>query len=186
MPQFFKPEYLHLRYSNRDISSLMFARDANEIDFDVYLQSVGENLQRPFVWQDEAIKNGFDKYHYHRLLIESILSYTDIGKFVVYKLWTDTEPFLKLQVIDGKQRMQALFDFYDNKFGIFRDGVEYFKKDMGSVVNKILHTVINYCEIDSEHQKLSDNDLIELFLNINTAGVPQSENHLQKLQNLKK
>lgn len=177
----FKPNFLQVYTAPRMLTFLL--EDREYFDFDVYLPTIEENLQRPFVWEKEAIKNGFDKFHYHRLLIDNIFNYINIGKIVLYG---NSNIDFTISVLDGKQRMQALFDFYDNKFGIFRDGVEYFKKDMGNVAKKILNTCINYCEIDSEHQKLSDNDLIELFLNINTAGVPQSEAHLQKLQNLKK
>jgi len=155
----------------------------NVFDFDVYLPSKGKNLQRPFCWQEEAIKNGFDEYHYHRLLIDSHSNRNNIGMFVFYNDWTTNK--LQLKVIDGKQRIKAFNDFVENKFAVVRDGQEMFFSDFHiSVRRRFLNTGIVVNELNSENHVLTDNELLELFLKINNGGVPQSENHLNNLKSL--
>jgi hypothetical protein len=174
--QFFQPDFTKLGFSTRTVDSLIYEFNCKEgrLDFDVWLPSVERNLQRPLVWEQHGLTNHGDRYYHHRKLIESILSYVDIGKFVVYKLWTNVQPYLTIKVIDGKQRFHAISDFYNNKFGVIRNGIEYKIEDMPTnIVRRISNSPIAWAEIDSQVKELSDKELITLFDNINFAGVPQ-------------
>ncbi len=177
---FFAPEYQHLRYSSRGLECIL---RENHFDFDVFLPSLGRNLQRELVWEKEAVKRGLDRYEYHRKLIESIFAYNDFGKIVLYKKCIDVEPYIIYQVIDGKQRINALLDFVNGKFGIFREGVEYFYNDLPPRIRgKFKNTVFNCCEIDSQWKELTDDELIDLFISINDTGVPQTDEYLKELK----
>jgi hypothetical protein len=178
---FFKTNFLPVNSAARQLTYLL--QDIELWDFNVFLPEYGCNLQRPLVWEDAAIKNGFDRFHYHRNLIESLLSYVDIGKIVLYAKRLKTAPHLAIYVIDGKQRVNAILDFFNNKFGVFRGGVEYFYRDMGSEARTFKQMRIDVCEIDSETYPMSDLQLLDLFEAVNFAGVPQDENHVKKIKN---
>jgi hypothetical protein len=160
-----------LRYSTRAIRSIFHETDNFRVDFDVFLESTQKNLQRELVWEKSGLKNHEDRYYHHRKLIESIFSYTDIGKFVFYEKHLKIEPYFVLQCIDGKQRIHALISFKNNEFGVLRNNVECFYKDMNkSDKSHFLNSSINWARVES---KLSDQQLETLFNNINFEGVPQ-------------
>lgn len=172
-----------LNITQRNLCLEYLITQYTKFDFDVYLPSKDANLQRPFCWQEEAIKNGHDEYHYHRLLIDSHCNKNNIGMFVFYNDWSTDN--LEIKVIDGKQRIKAFFDFINNKFTVERGGEQLFFKDFHiSVRRRFLNTGIVVNELNSENHVLTDDQLVELFLKINNGGVPQSENHLNNLKSL--
>lgn len=107
-----------LRFHPQEINSSIecFAkyRLNGKIDFDVYLPSKGFNLQRDLVW---TIKQKQE-------IIWSILMKRHIPRMAI--LYTIEDKF---QIIDGKQRLSAMLDFYDNKFQLnTSDGLFYFSE----------------------------------------------------------
>jgi hypothetical protein len=181
---FFKDAFYDIRTAPNDISMLIHLREKG-LDFDVFMPTFGINLQRPLVWEKDAIEKGLNQYHHHRILIESIFGYNDIGRFVIHKKFVDYEPYLIYQVVDGKQRINAIYDFIDNKFGVIRGGIEYFYRDIPiRDRRRFQNTIANVAYVGTEHTILSDQDLVNLFLNTNIAGVPQDSNHIQKLLSL--
>src|SRR5690554_3379648 len=105
-----------LRFNPHEINSQIrfFAEHAN-IDFDVYLPTRKMNLQRDFVWTIDQ----------KRELIWSILMNRHIPRMALLNILADGDSNGIYQVIDGKQRLSAMLDFYNNKYTLLIDGKEY-------------------------------------------------------------
>jgi hypothetical protein len=177
--ELFAPDYLKLQNQTNSLNSLLHKlTDSNTytIDWNVYLEEYSENLQRPLVWSQTALEKDLDKWYYHRLFIESIFSYNDLGKWI---FWIDPKTGVH-KIIDGKQRLDCLNNWINNWFGIFRDGKEIFWKDIPTETQRKIkfNTTITVCDITTG---LSDKQLVEIFLSVNKTGVPQSDVHLNKL-----
>lgn len=151
-----------------------------EIDFDVFLKSKNQNLQRPFVW-NLNLKQSF---------VLRFLQNTPIGVLTIVKYSKgerDTETMYK--IIDGKQRLSTLISFYNNEFPIVYDGEEYYFKDLDSdLQNYMLRKSIRINVVyDYEFDPaLTDDDYIRLFLFLNYAGEAQSQEYLESLNQMVK
>lgn len=87
------------------------------------------------------------------------------------------------EVIDGKQRLSTCFDFLDNKFSIF-DNVFYRDLSAEDRTFFLKHSV-NYTRIEKlDNKNLSDENKIELFLEINELGTKMSDEHLTKVKEM--
>lgn len=119
--------------------------------------------QRGLVWELE------DKV----ALIRSIFDNVDIGKFTFAHLGFDKEYIY--EVLDGKQRMNALIEFREGRFRF--EGLTF--HEMSRIDrNTIENHPISYGEIEEPTmaQKL------ELFLKVNTFGRPQDPAHIAKIK----
>lgn len=128
--------------------------------------------QRDFVWTTDQ------KRHYIKNLFEdkaeitpTIVEYYDEDRTHVY------------EVLDGKQRIKSLIDFYNNEFDV--EGLYY--KDLTAedqfffTHHKVVYTrVMN--RANSEDLKLETK--IQLFLEINMLGTRMSDEDLAKAQAL--
>lgn len=155
----------------------------SRLDFDVYLESKGINLQRPFVW---TLKQKQE-------LILSMLKGVDIPAItvIISRAQDDTNT---IKVIDGKQRLSTMIDFRYNKFPLSFNGEDYFYRDFKSAKESgqtyrenIKHAIDSYSiQFNQVHEywddKLSDDELIEWFEQINFMGTPQDEEHLKTLK----
>lgn len=147
-----------------------------KFDFDVFLETKGCNLQRPFCWT----------LHQKREFILSLIKEIPINvvSIVVYKSGINSERVYK--IIDGKQRLCTALSFIKNEFSIVVDGEEYYYNELVSEIqNKIFYwsptATIAY---SYWHDKISDNDLINWFNLLNFAGTPQEEEHRNRLNSL--
>lgn len=87
------------------------------------------------------------------------------------------------EVLDGKQRLSAVFGFINNEFPIF-DGV-YFSDLSSRDRCFILDTNVLYTRIHKiNRHNLTDNEKIELFLEINELGTKMSQEHIDKIKNM--
>jgi hypothetical protein len=121
--------------------------------------------QRDYVWTLED----------QRALIGSILKDLDIGRFVFRKMpYGDNAP--AYQVVDGKQRIRAIVDFYLNRFTF--EG-KYFN-DLCPADRRVFtdHGIIT-ANI-SEHVDL--NTVIEIFIRLNTTGKVMSKDHIDAIK----
>ena len=155
-----------------------------KIDFNVFLESKGVNLQRPFVW---TLKQKQE-------LILSILKGVDIPRFTVL-IHENKDKTKILKIIDGKQRLSTMIDFMYDKFPIVIKGKEYVYSDFLSVkdcrqtygenIKFILDSfAIHFNQVYSYWDDcFSDEELIEWFEQINFSGTPQDEEHLKTLKN---
>ena len=106
-------------------------------------------------------------------LIDSIFRNIDIGKFaLVRKDWNEKYLY---EVLDGKQRIRAILDFYENKFPYKG---KYFNDLCARDQNHFEDYMISMAEIDETDQKT----ILKYFLMLNTGGVQMDKEHLEKVQ----
>ena len=154
------PKAFDLHYLQGNIASLLFK---------VYNQNVNFNAeyQRDYVWTIE------DKLY----LIDSVMNNIDIGKFIFVKL--DYEEFertgYELEILDGKQRLSTLCEFYE---GRFKYNNKLFSELHPSDRRYFKDHNVTYSEV--EHVSL--NDRIKLFIKVNTAGKVMDKEHLDKMK----
>lgn len=141
------------------------------IDFDVYLESKQFNLQRPLVWTLMQKQE----------LIWSILMGRPIPNISAINLFDNT-----WQIIDGKQRLSTILQFYTNKFPINIDGCDYTYKTIKEY-DEEYHQVLTRFGINFDYVfetkvgEFSDEFKINWFKFINFAGTPQDAEHMEKL-----
>jgi hypothetical protein len=158
----------HPQEINSSVKFFAEHRLNGKVDFNVYLPTRGFNLQRALVW------DLFQK----RELIWSILMKRHIPRMAI--LYTVNNVY---QVVDGKQRLTAMLDFYDNKFQLeILDGLYYFKDLPVDYQNVIGGFFFAYNVVNEDFDnKIADSEKIEWFKFINFAGTPQDVAHIKKL-----
>ena len=145
------------------IPGVKYLKDLS-FDLDVYLPSIGVNLQRGFVWTTIQKQS----------LIESILIRRQIPP--ISAIYNDSSVY---EVIDGKQRLVAILDFIDNKFAY----CGYFYNELPETYYKQFnrhHFTINRL-LPPWGVPITDREKIEWFRFINFAGTPQDLKHFAKL-----
>lgn len=175
----FQPKYkLDIQSATSNSARRLFDPKYNYIiDYDVKLSN-GKSLQRDFVWTIDQ----------KRSLIISMLKELQLPNFavVVYK---DDYNFSKntptvFKIIDGKQRLKTIEEFYKGEFGLLVDGIEYFYSDLDDMAQ---YRVLDYSLLfniiyEYEDTKLSDEQLISWFELVNFAGTQQDIKHLENLK----
>jgi hypothetical protein len=157
---------VRFQYMQRDLSSLL-SMMVNKYGIDLEPE-----YQRGNIWSDEQ------RYD----LIESVFRNIDIGKFAVIKRpWgpDGNKPLTpKLyEMLDGKQRLTALFDFYTGRFK-YR-GKYYYElhpRDQGH----FKHYTISY----AESSPLTKEQKYRYFLKLNVTGSPVAKEHLDKVRRM--
>lgn len=157
---------IRFHYSQRDLSGILSMMHS---DYGIDLEP---DYQRGNVWTDAQ----------KVALIDSVFRNIDIGKFTIIKRnWgkdpnKPETPFM-YEMLDGKQRITALYEFYTGKFkykGLYfyemhpRDR-EHFK---------------HYSISESETEPLTDEQKYRYFLKLNTTGMPVDKKHLRKVREL--
>ena len=125
--------------------------------------------QRDYVWDDNDREKLFD----------SIFMGADIGKFVLvkhnYKDW-ENEGF-GYEILDGKQRLKTLLDYYENRFAY----KGYYYNDLSPLdKNTILEHHIAVADISDANKK----DIIRYFLMLNQGGKEMSIEDLERAKKL--
>jgi RNAse (barnase) inhibitor barstar len=126
------------------------------------------DYQRDYVWTLE------DKQR----LIQSIFDRADIGKFLFLE---HPHPEYRLEVVDGKQRLNAILQFIEGRFEF--KGKTWFqlsREDKYAFFDLMVQTA----QLDATHIKKSD--ILWLFLTVNVGGVPQTEEHIAKARKMYK
>jgi len=156
---FRKEEKYHIRLCNAGIDSLLHMVYHAGVDFDV-------DYQRDHVWSlDDKVA-----------LIDSIFNNIDIGKFVLVRRDFSVETKL-LEIIDGKQRLTALKEFYEDRFkynGFFFSELSNADKD------KFENHGITYGYLENPDKRA----IFETFIKLNTCGKPMDVKHIQKVKRL--
>lgn len=165
---------LRVQHQNLTVKRFHKFNKIGLIDWDVYLPSLDYNLQRDFVWTLEQKQE----------LIWSVLLDRDISKISVISIAEGGNE--RLQIIDGKQRLNALLTFMDNDYYINFDGFSYLYGQLEpdyKLAISLLHLDVGtvYQDID---KPMSDKDKINWFNRINFAGTPQDMTHQLKLKGL--
>ncbi|QQO97063.1 protein of unknown function DUF262 [Cellulophaga phage Nekkels_1] len=145
------------------------------IDYDVYLKTKGINLQRDFVWN----------IHQKRELIWSMLMNRKIPRMAMMNVILKGDSVDGVyQVIDGKQRLSTMIDFYRRAFTLLIDGKEYYFNDLPIDYQRVISGYqFSYYLANEEYNKpFSDEDKINWFMYINFAGTEQDKKHFDKLK----
>ena len=164
-----------LRFQPQEVNSWLKFMNDKDIDFNVYLPSRGKNLQRRFVW----------KLYQKRELIWSILMNRHIPRMAMINILTpDSGTDGVYQVIDGKQRLSAMLDFFNGKFTLEIDGKEYFYNELPEDYQRVIACYpIAYLIVNEDYgHQITDQEKFDWFKYINFAGTPQEENHLKSLE----
>lgn len=165
---------------DRDGSNKMeryFDVDLPECNFNpIIIDDNGDEIkyQRDYVW---TLKE-------KQLLIESIYNNVDIGKIVLrcrsFK-WVEDRVNAGIlentsfkDIVDGKQRVLTMLSFIKNEFPDLHNN--YYRDLSVTSQRKFLgYRNVVYVELPED---ISDKDILKIFLAINHAGVPQSEEHI--------
>lgn len=158
----------------QELSSQLKYFKKQRIDWDVFLPSIGKNLQRNLVWTLEQ----------KRELIWSMLLGRHIPHCAIINIIDKEDDKLDLyQIIDGKQRLSTMFDFVDDKFTIEIDGCEYLFSELPTDYQQAVSFYhFRYYIINEPWEKrITDQQKIQWFKFINFAGTPQDKEHMESL-----
>ena len=160
---FAKEDPYFIRLLNSGVSSLlsMVYGSYAGVDFDV-------DYQRDHVWE---LKDKVD-------LIDSIFNNIDIGKFVFVQRHEGTKGRY-YEVVDGKQRLTALKEFFEDKFaykGYYYSELSF--RDQHEFTN---HGV-TYGFLENPDKR----GIYETFIKMNTCGKPMDHKHIDKVKELLK
>lgn len=130
-----------------------------------YLHGVDMNptYQRDYVWEDS------DKDS----LLDSIFNHIEIGKFAFIK--NDYSNEVLYEVLDGKQRLTTLLNFYENRY-CYKG---YYFNDL-SPEDK--YTFLNMHVSIGETEKISEKQIYQYFYKLNKTGKTMDESHLNKIK----
>jgi hypothetical protein len=146
-------------YSQRDIYSLLHTMKHFGVD-------MNPDYQRGHVWDDN------DKVR----LIDSIMNGCDIGKFVFIHLpYKEGGPFY--EVLDGKQRITAIIEFYESRF---QYKGKYFHELSRLDQGEFLRVSVSYAEVRNPTREAK----LRFFLSVNTTGRPVEESHIKHVKEL--
>lgn len=153
---------VRLDYYNSTIEGLLLKQYGFGIDFD-------PDYQRGYVW-DETDKE---------LLLDSIFKNIDIGKFVLIHL-SDSEWMkrgLSYEILDGKQRLNTLIEFYENKLA-------YKGKYYNDLSRKDKRTFNDHQIAVAEVRETDKKTVLKYFLMLNRTGKTMDESHLTEVENM--
>lgn len=155
---------------------------------------VKEGTDNPFM----VDKSGEKKYYQRELvwelqdkqnLIDAIYNHTDIGKFVVIRNGFDyirrmikkgfIEGLAFHELVDGKQRLNAIADFMQDKF-TDSNGKHYSDLD---IVSKRQFLSYNKCTI-AILENATPAQIKRAFLNVNHTGKVMSKEHIDFVKSL--
>jgi hypothetical protein len=152
---------VNLQYYNGGVDSLLHKHYFQGIDYT-------PEYQRDYVWSlDDKVA-----------LIDSIMHNIDIGKFTFIKLeWEERvkREYRGFEVLDGKQRMQALVEFYEDRFA-------YRGKKFSELSfidrRKFEDHHIAFAELNN----LTHEQVLHTFIKLNTSGKVMDQLHLEKVK----
>ena len=154
---------------------MYYFADKCKIDFDVFLPTRNRNLQRDFVWtidqKRELIWSILLKRYIPPMAMINIADGGNRGTNGVY------------QVIDGKQRLSAMIDFYKGAYTLEVEGGEYYFNQLPLEYQRVVSMYMfpYYIVHEDYSDTISDEDKINWFKLINFAGTPQDAKHLKGL-----
>lgn len=161
-------------FANNQISKLIFQNSTLESLIHLYYYfgiDTKSDYHREDVWEHK------DK----ELLIDSIFHNIDTGKIAINHL--SKEERLKrnaaYEVIDGKQRISAFIDFYENRF-------EYKGKSYNNLSWMDKRVFKNYTLHMAIAEEAEKRDILKYFLMLNRTGKELEELHLKKIKSLLK
>jgi hypothetical protein len=160
-PRVEEDDDIFFQYGQRDIQSILFQMYGGAGI------SLTPDYQRDLVWTEEQKIS----------LIDSIFKNIDIGKFTIIRRKYKEGQLNHYEVLDGKQRIQALLDFYECRFkykGLIYNDMHWRDR------NHFKSYSINWAETEP----LTDEQKYRYFLKLNVSGVPIPKEHLDKVRKM--
>lgn len=156
---FHQEERYRIRQYNGSIDSMLHQIYHPGVDFDV-------EYQREHVWSlDDKVA-----------LIDSIFNNIDIGKFVFVQ--RDFSVVDKLyEVLDGKQRLTAIKEFYEDRFrykGLLFSELSFVDR----------HAFENHSIVYGYLENPDKRGIFETFIKLNTTGRPMENKDIEKVKKL--
>lgn len=176
----FQKKYKHHINKGLSFHSLEKLQGWIDFDFDVFLPSVGKNLQRPLCWSLEQ----------KRALVLTILRDQKVNAITVVQVkdraTKSPDDKYQFKVIDGKQRLTTLFAFMDDEFTIEVDGVEYLFSELPIDCQKQIRFFNLQWDVHYHYddEPITDQTLIDIFEDCNFLGTPVEIEHLNNLKNV--
>ena len=168
--QIFKKSDENTNFSKKERIRISFFQQNIESALHKYFNEYSVNLN-PY-YQREIVWTKIQKDE----LLTSIFNNIDIGKFVfVYK--KDVEDY-GYDVLDGKQRLTTLIGFFTD---CFKYKGKYFSELSFLDKYKFKSHPISVGEVREE---MSEKDILEYFLKLNTSGTPMDKKHLNKIKEM--
>jgi hypothetical protein len=135
--------------------------------------NLAPEFQRNSVWPSAA----------KAYLIDTILNDKPIPLFFFQRATTATTGRVGYTVIDGQQRLRAMFDFLDDRFRLTQSsGVAFAKKYFSSLASEYRQRIYEYDIIVEELSGYSDSDINDMFVRMNKYVVKLS---LQEIRHAK-
>lgn len=158
--------------------------EVNEVNWNPFVYDTEGNkqyYQREFCWTLEQ----------EQLLIDSIYKGIGCGTVIIReRSWETLEAMSKngetelyfFDIVDGKQRMNTIKRFINNKF---KDSYGNYFSDLSdrAQINFVGHQLFSYAKMSPN---TTDDEVLFQFLKLNHAGVPQSPEHINYVTNLLK
>lgn len=156
---FAKEDKLFLNFYQQDVSSLL----SRYYNFGV---DMNPPYQRDLVWTLQQKED----------LISSIFQRIDIGKFVFIKnKFKVNEP--NYQILDGKQRLNTLIEFYEDRFPF---NGKVFSELSWSDQHVLTGLSVSVAEVREEDA--DEKSIVEYFIKLNISGTPVEKEFLLNLQ----
>lgn len=153
---------------NSDLKMQFIQQTIDSLFNRVYLFGVDfePEYQRRFVWELE------DKI----ALIDSIFNNVEIGKFVFIHLGYEGD--IAYEILDGKQRLRALLDFYEDRF-----------KYKGKYFNDLSIREQQFFEdypvsVAETRDEITREQKLRYFLKLNRAGHVMAKEQLEKVEEM--
>lgn len=152
-------EHMRIRFMQQSIQSLIYKY------FDDRGLDMSPSYQRGIVWTDKQKEE----------LLTSIFNHIDIGKFVF--IYNKYEPGgFNYTILDGKQKLQTIVDFYSDKFTY----KGYYYSELGFMQQyTLLDHSISIAELKEE--VVTEEMILDYFIRLNTMGTPMSQEHIDKV-----
>lgn len=164
-----KPEYLSRVRKDvlRTFVSYFFEEYWDNIDFE-------PNFQRGLVWSQEQKEAYILALFEHRAELSPtfVLDQDKVNETMNLK---------KMISIDGKQRLHAVKEFMDDKFSVKGMYYSQLKESDKFYLQSLDFDMVVYRNPDV-FKTLDYKTQLEIFLAINSWGVPQAEEHIKKLE----
>ncbi|GED72577.1 hypothetical protein BRE01_62790 [Brevibacillus reuszeri] len=153
---------IRMSFQQNELSSLFSKVYHFGVNFD-------PEYQRDYVWQLEDKES----------LIDSIFNNVEIGKFAFIRYddekWTATG--YSYEVLDGKQRMRAILDFYEDRF-------THKGKKFSELSIKDRNHFKRYTISVAEVSDLSEEQILRYFIKLNTSGKVMEKEHVEKVRQM--
>lgn len=184
-----------LNYPLGNIIHLLFKEEMNEYkDWKINGLQVHETCLNPYVIDKDGNKRYYQRdfcwtLEQKQMLIESIYNHINCGQILVRKRTFEWVKKMHEQgdewacffdIVDGKQRLNAIHEFMEDKFPDMHG--RYFS-DFSHIAQWHFEdsSCLSFAEMD---ERTTDEQVIQAFLCNNFTGVPQSKEHIEYVKSI--